>query len=209
MASSNPLETLRRRAVRHAFEDGAIDLVVGIFTLIIGVATQRRVFLGLAVAYLVGMTLAWRALHDHLTNRRTGYAELPGDPSRQLLSVILLAGCLTMGVVAAVTLPSGRLWSLDRWPTWTPMLSGLVLAGGFLHTALQTGLARYHFFAAVSVGASLFFWLFPFGPRINPSDRLTLSLFVIAAVLMVAGAVSIAAFVRNQPTVSEEVGRER
>ena len=49
MASSTTIDTLRRRAVRHAFEDGAIDLVAGLFTVIVAVSTQRRVFLGLAV----------------------------------------------------------------------------------------------------------------------------------------------------------------
>jgi hypothetical protein len=209
MATSDPLAAFRRRALRHAFEDGAIDLVVGFFTLIVGIATQRRVFLALAIAYLGAMTLAWKLLHDRLTSRRTGYAELPGDPSRQLLSVILLAGCLTMAIVAAITFGSGRLWSLEQWPTWTPVICGLILAGGFLYTAMQTGLVRYRFFAAVSVGTSLFFWLFPFGPRINPSDRLPLSLFVTAAVLVVVGAATIARFVRGQPIVSEEVGRGR
>jgi len=206
MASSTTLDTLRRRAVRHAFEDGAIDLVAGFFTLIVAVSTQRKVFLGLAVVYLGAMAAAWKPLHASLTSRRTGYADLPGDPPRQLLSVILLAGCLTMGVVAAFTLTSGRLWNLEGWPAWTPMLAGLILAGGFAYTAVQTGLSRYFFFAAVSLINSLFFWLYPFGPRINPSDRLTLSLFVTAAVLIVVGAATIARFVRSRPLVSQEVG---
>jgi len=45
--SANPvaaLDRFRRRACRHAVEDGAIDLLVGLFTLIVGVATERRVF---------------------------------------------------------------------------------------------------------------------------------------------------------------------
>jgi len=209
MTGSDPLDSLRRRALHHAFEDGAIDLVVGIFTLMVGVATQRRVFLGLALVYLLAMAMAWKWLHDGLSSRRTGYAELPDYPPKQLLSVILLAGCVTMGVVAVLTLSHGRLWSLDAWPTWTPMLSGVVLAGGFVHTALRSGLVRFHFYAAVSVGASLFFWLYPFGPRINPSDRLTLPFFVLAAVLIVVGSATIARFVRSRPIVSQEVSGDR
>jgi hypothetical protein len=47
--SADPLDRLRRRAYRHAVEDGAIDLVAGVFALTVGVATQRRPFLAIAV----------------------------------------------------------------------------------------------------------------------------------------------------------------
>jgi hypothetical protein len=143
---------------------------------------------------------------ERLTGPRTGYAVVPGDPSRLLLSVILLAGCLTMGVVAAFTLTAGRLWNLEAWPAWAPLVSGLVLAGGFLHTVLRTGLPRYGFYAAVAIGVSVFFWLYPFGPRINPSDRLTLPLFVTAAVLLGGGGITLARFVRREPIAKEMPG---
>lgn len=209
MVSPDPLDSLRRRAVRHAFEDGAVDLVVGLFTLVIGAATQRHIFLALAAVYAVIMIMGWKTLHDALSGRRTGYAELPVEPPRQLLSVILLAGCLAMGVVAAVTLTSGRLWSLQVWPAWVPMLSGGILAGGFLHTARQTGFVRFAVYAAVALGASVFFWLYPFGARINASDRLTLSLFVTAAVLMAGAAITMTRFVRTRPVVAAEAGDGR
>ena len=209
MNAPDPLDLLRRRAVRHAFEDGAVDLVVGLFTLVIGAATQRHIFLALAVVYATMMISGWKALHDGLSSRRTGYAELPEEPPRRLLSVILLAGCLAMAVVAAVTLTSGRLWNLQTWPAWVPLLSGSILAGGFLHTARQTGFARFAVYAAAALGASVFFWLYPFGDSINPSDRLTLSLFVTAGVLMAGAAATMTRFVRVRPVVAEEAGDGR
>lgn len=209
MVTSDLLSPLRRRALRHVFEDGAIDLLLGFFTLLVGIGTQRHVFLALSVVYLGTLALAWRTLHDRLTVGRTGYAEVPGDPPRQLLSVVLIAGCLTMTIVAAMTLPAGRLWALERWPAWAPMLSGLVLAAGFLHTAWQSGLARYGVYGVLGLAASLFFWLYPFGPRINASDRLTLSLFTIAAVLLAGGAVTLFRFLRERPVLAGEVAGER
>jgi len=135
MTRLDPLDTLRRRAFRHTFEDGAVDLVVAVRTLIVGVATQRRIFLALSVVYLATMRLAWKAVHDWIASRRT--------------------------------------------------------------------------FAVLSLGISMFFWLFPFGPRINPSDRLTLSLFVIAALLFAVGTVTMVRFVRLRPVVSAEHGDAR
>lgn len=209
MNAPDPLQLLRRRAVRHAFEDGAIDLVVGVFTLIVGVATQRHVFLALAVVYAALMTSAWKWIHASLTSGRTGYAELPDDPSRRLVSVVLLAGCLAMSLVATVTLTSGRLWNLQHWPAWVPLISGGILAGGFLHTARQTGFSRFAFYGAAALGVSVFFWLYPFGAWINPSDRLTLSLFVTAGILMVGAAATMTRFVRTRPVVAEEAGDGR
>jgi len=51
MPSTDPLARLRRGAARHAFEDGAIDVALGLFTVMVGAATQRRVWLALAVVY--------------------------------------------------------------------------------------------------------------------------------------------------------------
>jgi hypothetical protein len=204
MTSPDPLARPRRSAARHAFEDGATDLALGLFTVMVGAATQRRIWLALVVVYFGLMHHFWKQLHYQLTSRRTGFAEVLGDPPRQLLLVVFLAGLATMGVVAALTLASGRLWALDLWPNWTPVMAGLILAGGFLFTGLRTGLARFHLYTVVSLGASALFWLYPFGPRINPSDRLTLFLFAMAGVQMVVGAATVARFVRTRPLVTEE-----
>ncbi len=203
------VDTFRRRAYRHAVEDGAIDLVVGLFTLIVGVATQRRIFLALACVYLSAIAMAWKPLHYRLTSRRTGFAELPETPPLRLLSAVMLAGLLTMGIVAAITLATGEAWSFETWPTWAPVVAGLILAWGFLDTARKSGVVRFRVFAAASLAGSLFFWLFPFGPRINPSDRLTLFLFAAAGVLMAVGAVTMTRFVRSRPIVSEEASDGR
>lgn len=205
----DPLAELRRRAFRHALEDGAADIVFGVYALLVGGATQRRGFLALAVVYLAAMRLAWRFLHHQVSSRRTGYAELPGDPPAGMLSVILLAGVLTLAVAAGATLAGGRLWSLEHWPTWTPVLAGLALAGGLAFTAVQSGLARFHALAGFALASAVFFWLYPFGPRINPSDRLTLSLFVMAAALLLSGAVVMARFVRAHPAAAEAEGHAR
>jgi len=209
MPESDALQSFRRRALRHAFEDGAIDIVLSCFAVMVGSATQRRALLGLVVVYLVLMTRAWKILHDRLSSRRTGFAELPGDPPTALLSVLLLAGCLTIAIVAALTLASGKLWNLEAWPHWMTMLSGSILAAGFIYTALKSGLVRFHVYALVSLAASLFFWLYPFGPRINPSDRLSLPFFVLGAVLLVGGLVSMARFVRTRPVAPQEVSGGR
>lgn len=207
--SADPVDRFHRRAYRHAVEDGAIDLVVGLFTLMVGVATQRRVFFAFAYLYLLSMVMFWKPLHLGLTSRRTGYAELPEAPPLPLLTAVMLAGLLTMGVVAAFTLATGRLWNLQGWPAWAPVLAGLILAVGFVDTARKSGVVRFHVLAAASVAGSLFFWLFPFGPRINPSDRLTLFLFAMAAVLMAVGAATMAAFVRTRPIVPDEASNGR
>jgi hypothetical protein len=215
MSDSNPTvhadttAAFRRRAYRHAVEDGAIDLVVGFFTLVVGIATQKRFFLALAFAYLSAIAMAWKPLHHRLTSRRTGFAELPEAPPVRLLAAVMLAGLLTMGIVAAITLATGDLWAFERWPTWAPVVAGFILAWGFLDTARKSGVVRFRVLAAASVAGSLFFWLFPFGPRINPSDRLTLFLFATAGVLMAVGLATMTRFVRRRPIVPEEASDGR
>jgi len=207
---ADSITDFRRRAYRHAVEDGAIDLVVGVYTLMVGVATQRRFFLALAVVYLMAMAIAWKPLHDRLTSLRTGYAELPlGAAPIPLLSAVLLAGLVPIGVVAVSTIATGALWNLAGWPTWAPVLAGAVLAWAFLDTACRSGVGRFRFLSAASVAVSVFFWLFAFGPGINPSDRLTLFFFVMAGLLLAAGGVAMARFVRTRPVTEEEAGDVR
>jgi hypothetical protein len=152
-SAPEPFDTFHRRAIRHAFEDGAIDLVVGVFTLMVGAATQRRTYVALAVVYLGVLALAWKPLHDRLTAGRTGYAEQPEKS--------------------------------------------------------VSGFSRFHLFAAASVAGSLFFWLFPFGAGINPSDRLTLFLVAMAGLLMAVGAATMTRFVRGRPIVPDEASDGR
>jgi len=204
MNKTDPLESLRRRAYRHALEDGTADIVVGFYTLTIGVATQKRFFIVLAGVYLMMFGLAWRFFSHSVSSRRIGYAELPQDPPRALLAGTMAAGVLTLLVVAVITMSGGGAWNLARWPNWTPLPAGAILAGSFLHTATRAGLGRYYAYVAASVGGSLFFWLFPFSVRINPSDRLTLFFFAMAAALLVTGFAVLSRFVRNRPVISEE-----
>ena len=83
-------------------------------------------------------------------------------------------------------------------------MAGSTLAAGFLVTACRAALPRYYLYAAASVGGSVFFWLYPFGPRINPSDRLTLLFFALAGVLLASGFAILVRFVRTHPVVEAE-----
>lgn len=204
MATNSSLQTLRRLAYRHALEDGAADIVVGVYTILVGVATQRRAFLALAVVYLVVYAMIWRGLHDRISSRRVGYAETKEQPPHVLLTGALAAVVLTLIVVAAITLSTGRLWNLEHWPTWGPILAGLILAAGFLQTAIRSALRRYYGYAGLALAGSLFFWLFPFAPSINPSDRLTLFLFLVGGVMAITGIVVGARFRRLHPVLNVE-----
>lgn len=204
MAHNDPLNTVRQRAYRHALEDGIGDIVVGFYTLMVGGATQNRGLIALAGVYLFMYAIGWQFLHQALSSRRIGYAESTDQPPRSLLAATLAAMVLTMIAVAAITWSSGKLWNLGHWPAWSPVLAGLVLAGGFLHTALRSGLRRYYGYVGAALAGSLFFWLFPFSPRINPSDRLTLFLFALAAVIVLTGVAVLIRFRRTRPIVGEE-----
>lgn len=208
MSTTDPLRSLKRAAYRHVLEDGTADIVVGFYTVVIAVATQKRLFIALAGVYLMMFAAAWKYLRHAVSSRRIGYAELPQDPPRTLMVATMGAGVLTLLVVAVITMWGGAAWNLEHWPNWTPLLAGAILAGSFLHTATRSGLLRYYAYAALSAGGCLCFWLYPFSAYINPSDRLSLFFFVMAAALLVTGFAVLARFVRIRPVISEEVRGE-
>lgn len=204
MVPKDPLDTFRRRAYRHTLEDGVADIAVGFYMLTVAVATQKRGLIALAAAYLAIYAMGWQFIHQKLSSRRIGYAEVPEQPPKLLLAGTLVSMVLTMIVVAAITWSSGKLWNVGHWPKWSPVLAGLILAGGFLHIALKSNLLRYYGYVSAALAGSLFFWLFPFGSRVNPSDRLTLFLFALAAVNVLTGVAVLIRFTRTRPVVGEE-----
>ena len=130
-------------------------------------------------------------------------ANLFSGPASALATLVVLG----LAVVAAAPRSQGRLWELSHWPTWAPVVAGVVLAAGFAHTALRSGLWRWGLYALASIAGGVAFWLFPFGARINPSDRLTLLLFSLGGLLILTGVVVVLQFTRTHPVVAEESGR--
>lgn len=204
MHTTDPLRPLRQRALRHALEDGTADLVVAAFAVIVGGATQNRSLIALATVYLAILALASRFLRQQVADRRIGYAELPQDPPKALLLTTMAAGVLTLGIVALITFFNGPIWNLEHWPDWTPLVAGSIMAAGFLVTACRAVLPRYYVYAAASAGGAVFFWLYRFGPRINPSDRLTLLFFALAGLLLASGIAVLVRFVRTRPVLPAE-----
>lgn len=207
MSPADPLFAFRRRANRHALEDGVADLFAGVYALTAGGATQRTTYLVLSVVYLGVFANGWKFLHARMSEGRTGYAEPIDQPQLAVLTGILASAVLSLAVVAAVTLSQGRLWALSHWPTWAPVVAGGVLAAGFAYTAVRSGLWRWGLYALASLAGGVAFWLLPFGPRINPSDRLTLLLFSLGGLLLLVGVGVLVRFRRTHPIVAEESGR--
>lgn len=203
MSASDPLAIFQRRANRHALEDGVADLLAGTYAILAGGATQRTATLALAVVYLAVFTRAWTFMHQQVAASRTGFADPAEQPHTAVLAGILGAAVLSLAVVATLTLAQGRLWDLDHWPTWAPVLAGTLLAAGFLHAFVRSGLPRWAAYACVSAGGGFAFWLYPFGPAINPSDRLTLLFFAVGGVLLVSGSIALVRFRRAHPVADE------
>ncbi len=203
MSAPDPLAHFQRRANRHALEDGVADLLAGAYAILAGGATQRTATLVLAVVYLTVFTRAWTFIHQQVAARRTGFADPAEQPHAAVLPGILGAAVISLAIVAVLTLAQGRLWALDSWPTWAPVLAGTILGAGFLHTFVRSGLPRWAAYASVSAVGGFAFWLLPFGPAINPSDRLTLLFFAVGGVLLVSGLVVVRRFRRAHPVVGE------
>ena len=70
--------------------------------LTVAVATQNRGLIGIAVAYLLAYATAWKFLHQALSSRRIGYAEVRDEPPKLLLVGTLASMVLTMIVVAGI-----------------------------------------------------------------------------------------------------------
>jgi len=205
-SSSEPLDSLERRAWRYDAQDGILEILAGfLFFLVARTVVDPHLAWMLALA-VFPMRFAHRILKERFTYPRVGYVRLrseeSGDLGRGMLTFLV-------GVVALVAVGLflfGDVTSFAEWLRWMPALAGGFTAGAFLYLARKSSLVRYWALAALSAawGVAVAAWL--------PAEegygvqRWAVGL---GAACLVAGAVTFTRFVRSHPRRETEAGDER
>jgi hypothetical protein len=193
-------QPVERKTARSYYEDGLPDILFGCAFVLFsatflspGVGSMPLI---LVVLLLPVLTAAMERLKQRYIYPRTGQARLtqqglPG-PRLTMLASLLLALLVTL-VVLVLT---GSLRSPALWYRWTPIFSGVLLAGAFLHLASGTGLARYHVLSVACLLGAVPLSLYTFPGRL---EGLGLHILGLGLLLLLCGAITLARFLRRYP----------
>jgi hypothetical protein len=179
---------LQRRTVRYWFEDGLVELFLGVSLLVIALYVAAMelspggvggILGGLFPAlfimiFVAGQRLVRRA-KERLVYPRTGFVSYPrASPRRRTLAPVVAA------IVAALLVVLVR--RAPPLATWIPAINGLFMAGLLLLVNRTAALVRLSFLAAVAAVAGLLLALSG-----APTGTAVGTLFAVLGLTMAAG----------------------
>jgi hypothetical protein len=194
------LTQIERDIFRDYLQDGLLDLVLGVWLLLIGVALASGFT---AVFVVLGFFLCpflFRTLKRRFTYPRAGYVELregdPGPAPRIILGSLLLGLIVLVAVLIAV----GVIGDPAKWYRWMPIMWGVWLAGILLGLGVAVRLVRYFFLAFIALVAGPFFSLLPLPGKL---ENLGLFNAAVGAALLVWGLGVFLRFLHRHPLAGE------
>lgn len=192
-------DAVERNARRADYRDGLLELFAAVLmaTLAGGWALQPGLVGILSLPFIF---LGWKAitaLKERITYPRIGYS---GDnPARSETNAkgMLAFFALAAAVVAVMILVFGEASLANELRRAAPLFSGIAFAAGFRYLGEKSGMVRHHLLAAASVVTGTLVWWNDNG---DDYSAMPVFLLVMAAVLAVMGAVSLAGFLKRNPT---------
>ncbi|MHC1782554.1 MAG: hypothetical protein AB9891_07310 [Anaerolineaceae bacterium] len=206
----DPLKQTRRRAEQYRFEDGILELAVGLLSIILGLYFYMQFGfenspLGewLTGSFAVLCIGAWlliryltRYLKERITYPRSGYAEArePQGNNRFLrIAASILAAAVVAGGLAFLQLRATLTWNL------MPAVFGLVIALLFGFLAFRSRLTRFTILAFVSL---LLGGAFAVVKLLTNVQALSAYCGVMGLVLLVSGGLTLHSYLLRNPIVS-------
>jgi len=194
---------MAKAARKHPFEDGIAEILIGVL-LATGALTllSRWGFMMLLAA--MGLNWALPKLRDRWVTPRAGSASLPQDKPGRVLAGMFGYGLAVGGAVLVLHLLTRGFGAPLGGYRWLPLFVGLFLAGGFLYVWRTAGLKRFGVYLAASVGGGLLLTLaMQDGLRETAYGEVRKLLWLLAALFLVTGAVTLAGFIRRNPVIGE------
>ncbi len=160
MSETVDLNQLERKAYRASVQDGIMEILVGFFLVLCGIALSldsnlTGIFIGAWTILFVffGQRAIERAKR-RLTYPRLGkVVPIPEKPKTLIAGIFLFM--FAAGALLAVTLALlGRLTTAE-WYRWLPLWIGMCFVGASWHLYSRSGRARYPAYAAAALASGI------------------------------------------------------
>lgn len=208
MNSKLDLKEIQLRANYAAFQDGLMEITMGLFLLIFGGALATNI--AIAVPFIVLVVFFANPLLERIKRRyiypRAGYVKLPPDPQTTgkgiaiavLLMVIGLLGAMGISI-AFLGLDSGTNFFLTYI---VPPSTGFMLGIGPFWLGQTYGIRRGYFWAALFLLGGI---AMPVTGIASGYEAVGLLCILVGLVVLVTGSTMFLHFIRNNPAQPVEM----
>ena len=201
MTEQVTLDDFERRVLAAAFQDGLMELLLGVYLLILGLILQTSAAL---IPFSLLLLLLYVRLYERLKQRliypRVGYVKLPVDTRTEVKSILLTTlGSLAL-LLAIIPILRWRLGPEQGWELWfqhiVPAAIGILIAFGPLWMSQTYAVRRGYFFAALSVLLGI---VIPFMGDFTGYEAVGLACLLLGSLFLIVGGFLFARFVAQQP----------
>lgn len=200
MSTESSFEGIRKAAERETYSDGITEMVVGVLFFIVALASGRPAFYWTYLLAIVVLGPGRERLKSRFTYPRIGYVQLPDEAPKQLRRGILSWLLGVFFVVAVVLTATGHLTDNLAWRRASPVLAGLLFAGGFLYLAQRSQLRRHYALVFFSV---LIGFVAAWPSELEPYGNLRVWAILMALLCLAMGAFVLRRFVLQNPIIEE------
>jgi len=155
MATKQTLAPLERKVFRSFWQDGVIDLLAGMSTILIGIGwLVDLVPLTLGVPILAIIT--WTGIRRMVTEPRLGHVTFSSKRRRDMVHgwiAVLSLGLVVGGNLVTRTWLGGSHSSASQW--FAPAIPAMIVAAMSLSCAAALGLWRFVFYGVIFVASGL------------------------------------------------------
>ncbi len=150
------INALERRAFRSFWDDGLLDLMLGLMILVLGLTWWQNVAV-LGAVFPAACASLWRPLRRRLVEPRMGFVEFSGSRDLKVRTFHFglagfFAGTAVLGALVFALWKYGALPQPAEWIAGFPLVLLAIPAAGF---ALFTGCRRYYFYSLLLLVAAI------------------------------------------------------
>ncbi|MFC1879748.1 hypothetical protein ACFLZW_07520 [Chloroflexota bacterium] len=204
---SNPIDLreIERRAQRAYYQDGLMELLLGVYLILVGgmLATESKLMPFTVFAVFL-IKPVWDRLKARYTFPRIGFVEFPEDAQagkgilKTLALFFVVAAVLAVGLT--YLLGGERGWDFFLFRI-LPAMIGVLLACGPVYAADTYGLKRWWFIAVLFVLSGV---LAPFAGAPDYYTTIGLQISLVGVVALLMGLWLAIVFMRKHPILEEE-----
>ena len=196
------LKEIERRANYAAFQDGLMEIALGLFLVVFGGALMTNI--AIVVPFIVLVVFFANPLIERIKKRfiypRAGYVKLPPNPETTAKGIAIAAivfVVVLLGAMGVSMLVLGLEPGADFFLTYIfPPATGFMLAIGPYWLGQTYGLVRGYFWAALFV---LMGFVFPIFHIRGGYEAVGLSCIVVGTAMLATGLMVFINFIRNNP----------
>jgi hypothetical protein len=152
MKKKNNLKQTEKKSYQQIYQDGLMEICMGILLVIMAGAVLRPIFSSLVIFVIIFIPIFLKRFRLHYTYPRVGFAKLNNPEDYRLMVIISVGSLLT---IVIILLLRNQITNFYAWLAWIPFFIASLICGLLIGYALKSGAKRYYIYAILSLLSGL------------------------------------------------------